>query len=206
MICSTLFNLIEDCKSKMKNPELYSKLAKGQSPKFMVVACSDSRVSPSHVLDFQPGEAFMVRNVSALVPTYDKITQTGIGAAIEYAVLHLKVENILVIGHSSCGGIQALMKSTDDGSTSTDFIENWVKIGSQAKAKVKSEHGSLSFPEQCTLCEKEAVSLSLDNLLTYPFVRDAVMKKTLALMGGHYDFVNGAFSIYMDKKWSPQIV
>ncbi|KAL7610594.1 hypothetical protein Lser_V15G11434 [Lactuca serriola] len=81
-----------------KNPDLYEELCKGQSPKFMVFACSDSRVCPSHILDFQPGEAFMVRNIANMVPQYDKIKYSGVGAALEYAVVHLKVENILVNG------------------------------------------------------------------------------------------------------------
>ncbi|CAA0822237.1 Beta carbonic anhydrase 1- chloroplastic, partial [Striga hermonthica] len=74
-----------------KDPALYAKLAKGQSPEFLVFACSDSRVCPSHVLNFQPGEAFIVRNIANMVPPFDKTKHSGTGAAIEYAVLHLKV-------------------------------------------------------------------------------------------------------------------
>jgi len=179
-----------------KNPTLYGELAKGQSPKFLVFACSDSRVCPSHILNFQPGEAFIVRNIANMVPPYDKIKHSGVGAAIEYAVLHLKVQNIVVIGHSCCGGIKGLMSIPDDGTTASDFIEQWVQICSPAKAKVKSDHSELSFTEQCTNCEKEAVNVSLGNLLTYPFVRDAVGKKTLALQGAHYDFVKGSFQLW----------
>ncbi|MGL8333393.1 hypothetical protein NA442_22665 [Salmonella sp. NW596] len=178
------------------NPALFGELAKGQSPKFMVFACSDSRVCPSHVMGFQPGEAFMVRNIANMVPAYDQTRYSGVGSAIEYAVLHLKVENIVVIGHSCCGGIKGLMSLSDDGSTSTEFIEDWVKIGLPAKAKVKAELGSSPFAEQCTLCEKEAVNVSLGNLLTYPFVRDGLVKKTLALKGGYYDFVKGSFELW----------
>ncbi|KAJ4972766.1 hypothetical protein NE237_005940 [Protea cynaroides] len=200
-----LFNPVERMKTGFiqfkkekyeKNPALFGQLAKGQSPKFMVFACSDSRVCPSHVLNFQPGEAFMVRNIANMVPPYDQTRYSGIGAAIEYAVLHLKVENIVVIGHSCCGGIRGLMSIPDDGSTSTDFIEDWVKICLPAKATVKSECGSLPLPEQCSRCEKEAVNVSLGNLLTYPFVRDGLMKKTLALKGGYYDFVNGSIELW----------
>ncbi|KAK4367457.1 hypothetical protein RND71_011249 [Anisodus tanguticus] len=179
-----------------KNPALYGELAKGQSPKFMVFACSDSRVCPSHTLNFQPGEAFMVRNIANMVPAYDKTRYSGVGAAIEYAVLHLKVENIVVIGHSACGGIKGLMGLPADGSESTAFIEDWVKIGLPAKAKVLAEHGDKDFAGQCTACEKEAVNVSLGNLLTYPFVRDGLVKKTLALKGGYYDFVNGGFELW----------
>ncbi|KAK7266093.1 hypothetical protein RIF29_18733 [Crotalaria pallida] len=179
-----------------KNPALYGELAKGQAPKFMVFACSDSRVCPSHVLDFQPGEAFVVRNVANMVPPYDQTKFAGAGAAIEYAVLHLKVSEIVVIGHSACGGIKGLLSFPFDGTYSTDFIEEWVKIGLPAKAKVKAAHGDAPFPELCYHCEKEAVNVSLGNLLTYPFVRDGLVNKTLALKGGYYDFVKGSFELW----------
>ncbi|KAF3685958.1 Carbonic anhydrase [Capsicum annuum] len=125
-----------------------------------------------------------------------KLRYSGVGAVIEYAVLHLKVENIVVIGHSACGGIKALMKLPKDGSESTEFIENWVKIGLPAKAKVLAEHPDSTFEEQCKYCEKEAVNVSLANLLTYPFVRDGLVNKTLALKGGYYDFIKGEFQLW----------
>ncbi|KAI4314326.1 hypothetical protein L6164_027246 [Bauhinia variegata] len=188
-----------------KNPDLYGELAKGQSPKFMVFACSDSRVCPSHVLDFQPGEAFVVRNIANMVPPYDKTKYSGAGAAIEYAVLHLKVEIILVIGHSCCGGIKGLMSIPDDGTTASEFIEQWVQICTPAKSKVKAD-SQLSFQEQCTNCEKEAVNVSLGNLLTYPFVRDGLVKKTLTLKGAHYNFVDGTFELWdLDFKITPSV-
>ncbi|RVW53113.1 Carbonic anhydrase, chloroplastic [Vitis vinifera] len=111
-----------------KYPDYYKQLAEGQHPKFLVFACSDSRVSPSHVLNFKPGEAFMCRNIANLVPAFNQLRYSGVGAVIEYAVKHLEVENILVIGHSRCGGIEALMSLPADGTTSNDFIDDWVKI------------------------------------------------------------------------------
>uniref|UniRef100_A0A0D3AG72 Carbonic anhydrase n=2 Tax=Brassica oleracea TaxID=3712 RepID=A0A0D3AG72_BRAOL len=106
---------VEQITAELKTGEL----AKGQSPKYMVFACSDSRVCPSHVLNFQPGDAFVVRNIANMVPPFDKAKYGGVGAAIEYAVLHLKVENIVVIGHSACGGIKGLMSFPLDGNNST---------------------------------------------------------------------------------------
>ncbi|KFK23871.1 hypothetical protein AALP_AAs48398U000100, partial [Arabis alpina] len=89
----------------------------------------------------QPGDAFVVRNIGSMVPPFDKVKYSGVGAAIEYAVLNLKVKNIVVIGHSACGGIKGLMSSALDGNNSTDFIEDWVKICLPAKVKVISEFG-----------------------------------------------------------------
>ncbi|KAI3698884.1 hypothetical protein L2E82_42779 [Cichorium intybus] len=189
-----------------KNPDLYEELSKGQSPKFMVFACSDSRVCPSHILDFQPGEAFTVRNIANMVPQYDKIKHSCVGAALEYAVLHLKVENILVMGHSCCGGIKGLMSIPDDGTTHSDFIENWVNICASAKNKVKAEFGDLDIAELCTHCEKEAVNVSLGNLLTYPFIKAAVLSKTLTLKGGYYNFLKGSFDFWcLDHGLSPPL-
>ncbi|KAG6405671.1 hypothetical protein SASPL_133263 [Salvia splendens] len=175
-----------------KDPALYSKLAVGQSPKFLVFACSDSRVCPSHILNFQPGEAFVVRNIANMVPPFDKTKYSGVGAAIEYAVLHLKVENILVIGHSCCGGIKGLMSIPSDGTTK--------------RVRVETECKNLSLEEQCSQLEKEAVNVSLGNLFSYPFVREAVVKKTLLLKGAHYDFVKGSFELWdLDSTLSPSI-
>lgn len=191
---------------RMKEGFVHFKKEKYEKNQFMVFACSDSRVCPSHVLDFQPGEAFMVRNIANMVPPYDKIKYVGVGAALEYGVLHLKVENIVVIGHSTCGGIKGLMSFPDEGPTSTDFIEDWVKIYLPAKHNVKVEHADKPFSEQCTMCEKEAMNVSLGNLLTYPFVREGLVKKTLALKGGYYDFVNGTFELWgLDFGLSPSL-
>ncbi|CAH2035987.1 unnamed protein product [Thlaspi arvense] len=189
----------------MKRPGLYNALAKSQSPKFLVFACSDSRVSPSHILNFQPGEAFIVRNIGNMVPLFDKTQHSGTGAALEYPIVNLNVENILVIGHSRCGGIKGLMSIEDDAAPSKSvFIEDWVKIGTPAKNRVKQEFEDLSFEDQCTHCEKESVNVTLGNLMSYPFVRERVVRNKLALRGGHYDFVNGTFELWeLDFKTTP---
>ncbi|XP_054807756.1 carbonic anhydrase 2-like [Prosopis cineraria] len=184
--CDFKFNTFD------KNPDLFDKLAKSQSPKFLVFACSDSRVSPDLILNFQPGEAFMVRNIANMVPPY-QFRDNGVGAAIEYGITVLGIPNILVIGHSKCGGIKRLMEYPEDGSHPFDFIDEWLKIGLAAKNKVKSEHDPTTPPEDlCKYCEKESVNKSLDNLMTYPYVKG----NTLALLGGYYDFVKGQFKLW----------
>ncbi|TXG50281.1 hypothetical protein EZV62_022805 [Acer yangbiense] len=187
-----------------QHPDIFNELAKEQKPKFLVFACSDSRVSPSHVLDFHLGEAFMAHNIANLVPAFNQsvflsiaqLRYSDAGAVIEYAVSQLKVENILVMGHSKCGGIARLMELPGDGSTTFDFVDDWVKIALPAKIKVKAQYPHLSLEKQKAICEREAVNLSLSNLLTYPYVRKGLENKTLALRGGHYDFVEGKFELW----------
>ncbi|XP_020579561.1 carbonic anhydrase 2-like [Phalaenopsis equestris] len=174
-----------------KKSEVFKQLAEGQSPKFLVFACSDSRVCPSVLFNFQPGEAFTIRNIANMVPPYDKVS-----SLILYEVFAFQVENIIVIGHSRCGGIKALLSIKDEGTLGTDFIEDWVKICSAAKETVKKEHADLPFEEQCSKLEKKAVQVSLENLKTYPYVKEGLEKKTLALYGGYYDFVNGTFETW----------
>ncbi|KAE9608507.1 putative carbonic anhydrase [Lupinus albus] len=178
-----------------KNLELYKELALHQSPRFLIFACSDSRVSPDVILNFQPGEAFSARNIANMVPTYNQ-RDNGVGAIIEYAIEALKVSNILVIGHSKCGGIKRLMSHPEDGSPDYDFIDDWLKIGLPAKIKVLEEHPHANFEKQCELCEKESVNNSIVNLKTYPFVKKGVCDKSLKILGGYYDFVNGKFELW----------
>ncbi|KAM6569952.1 hypothetical protein CsatB_017937 [Cannabis sativa] len=175
-----------------KYPCLFNELAKTQNPKFLVFSCSDSRVNPSHFLNFQPGEAFMARNIGNLIPIYNTLKYSGVGAIIEYAVTHLEVENILVIGHSSCGGIEALMSDP----VGSDFIDDWVNIAQIVKNKVKAEYSNLSPEEQRKICTEEAVNLSLKNLNSYPFVLKRVEEKKITLRGGYYHFGDGSLKLW----------
>ncbi|KAB1206665.1 Carbonic anhydrase 2, chloroplastic [Morella rubra] len=117
-------------------------------------------------------------------------------AALEFAVNSLKVENILVIGHSCCGGIRALM-SMEDEADSSSFIRSWVVVGKNARLITKSAASNLSFDQQCKHCEKESVNHSLLNLLTYPWIEEKVAKGQLSVHGGYYDFVDCTF-----EKWT----
>ncbi|KAF3975171.1 hypothetical protein CMV_001557 [Castanea mollissima] len=173
----------------------FQNLAEGQAPKFMIIACADSRVCPSVILGFQPGEAFMVRNVANLVPPFES-GPSETNAALEFAVNSLKVENILVIGHSRCGGIRALMSMQDEVDSSS-FIRSWVIVGKNARLNTKSAASHLGFDQQCRHCEKESVDHSLVNLLTYPWIEQKVAKGELSVHGGYYDFVDCTF-----EKWT----
>ncbi|CAG7886400.1 unnamed protein product [Brassica rapa] len=179
----------------MDNLEHYKKLADAQAPKFLVIACADSRVCPSAVLGFQPGEAFTVRNIANLVPPYES-GPTETKAALQFSVNTLEVENILVIGHSRCGGIQALM-GMEEVDSSRSFIHNWVIVGKKAKESTKAVASNLHFDHQCQHCEKTSINHSLERLLGYPWIEEKVRKGSLSLHGGYYDFVNCTF-----EKWT----
>ncbi|CAN6686215.1 unnamed protein product [Malus baccata var. baccata] len=179
----------------MENLEHYQNLAKGQAPKFMVISCADSRVCPSTILGFQPGEAFVVRNIANLVPPFES-GPSETNAALEFSVNFLKIENILVVGHSCCGGIRALM-GMDDEVDKSSFIQNWVVVGKDARSWTKAAASKLSFDQQCKHCEKESINRSLLNLLTYPWIDEKVKKGVLAVHGGYYDFVECTF-----EKWT----
>eukprot|EP00249_Psilotum_nudum_P004840 c18328_g1_i1 orf=401-1216(-) len=193
-----------------KEHELFQQLAESQHPKFMIITCSDSRVDPFKIFGLDLGEAFIVRNVANLVPPYTaKGGSMSVGSSIEYAVLHLKVEYLLVMGHSRCGGVKALMSSVDDASNKfSEFIEDWVRVGKRTAKHIKGAFPNSSFEEQCTVCEKELISQSLINCLTYPFVNRAVEHGNLTLQGSYYDFVTGSMQLWnLDFKFSdPEIL
>ncbi|CAB4289803.1 unnamed protein product [Prunus armeniaca] len=169
----------------MENLEHYQNLAKGQAPKGM----------PFNHLGFQPGEAFIVRNIANLVPSFES-GPSETNAALEFSVNALEVENILVVGHSCCGGIRALM-SMDDEVEKSSFIQNWVVVGRDARLWTKAAASKLSFDQQCKHCEKESINRSLLNLLTYPWIEEKVKNGVLSVHGGYYDFVDCTF-----EKWT----
>jgi carbonic anhydrase len=173
-------------------PELYQQLiTRGQSPKAIIIACCDSRVHPAHVMETDPGDIFVVRNVANLVPSYVDDGKThGTSAAIEFAVKHLHVPHVIIMGHSQCGGIRALMESKSDGDTRI-FIDPWMAIMAPARAMVEKDHHNASLDEKCSVCERAAIGVSLANLKSFPFILDAVRDGRLHLHGWYFDIVNG---------------
>lgn len=169
-----------------EQPDFYRLLVeKGQRPKVMVIACSDSRVNPSIIAKADPGELFIVRNVANLVPPYAPDSNYhGTSAAIEFAVRDLKVEHIIVLGHSHCGGIQCLCEGHEDNKE-REFIDGWMSIVEQAR------DDQLEGTAQLRHVEKEAVKISLDNLLSFPWVEQRVAGGTLQLHGWWFDLVAG---------------
>jgi carbonic anhydrase len=125
-----------------QRPALFEGLAGGQRPEVLVIACSDSRVDPAILLNAEPGELFVVRNVAALVPPYQPDEHYhGTSAALEFAVRDLEVGHVVVLGHSSCGGMTALRRSLSGDPPPREFIGPWVSI-TETAAPDCAHHGS----------------------------------------------------------------
>jgi carbonic anhydrase len=162
----------------------------GQSPSIMVIGCVDSRVSPEVIFDAAPGELLVARNVANLVPRYEPegSQQHGTSAALEFAVKALKVSHIVVLGHAFCGGIKAFA-SDDAPLTASDFIGRWMsQIAPAADAITAPKEDWESYLRQL---EFASVELSLQNLMTFPFVKTAVEKGELGLHGAYFGVASG---------------
>lgn len=200
----TINQLIEGYKNfrakYFEQSELYNNLVKyGQNPKALVIACCDSRVDPAIVTGCEPGELFVVRNVANLVPPFDNNPQYhGTSAAIEFAVKSLKVQNIIVFGHSFCGGIRALME-TKDNENQTDFINAWMGIAKLAKEKVLKEYQHCSLDEKAHHCEQESLITSLNNLHTFPWIAKRVEEKQLFTHAWYFNLTTGLVEAYDPK-------
>ncbi len=176
-----------------EHKDRYAELARdGQAPSSMVIACSDSRVSPELIFDSGPGEIFVVRNVSNLVPPYaPDLGNHGTSAALEFAVTVLNVSRIVVLGHSQCGGIRALVKGPETGGE--DFIASWMKIAEPARARVcDAPDAPEDFDAICSQCERESIRVSLGNLLTFPWIKSRVEAGALKLAGLHFNVQSAA--------------
>lgn len=169
--------------------DLYQRLAEdGQQPKCMIIACSDSRVDPQLIFDAGPGDIFVVRNVANLVPPYAPNQDFhGTSAALEFAVTQLQVQNIVVMGHAGCGGIASLLKQS---TAPTDFVGTWMRIAEPARVKALACCAGDPVKLQTT-CEHAAVEVGLENLMTFPWVRERVESGALKLVGCHFDIATG---------------
>ncbi len=163
---------------------------RGQSPETMVIGCCDSRVSPESIFDAGLGELFVVRDIASLVPVYQTDTNThGVSAALEFGVQVLKVKHIVILGHALCGGIGAVINKTAPLSPG-DFIGRWMSMFIKPGEVVEQgEHETKK--EFVTRMEKAGILRSIENLMTFPFVREAVERGHLQLHGAYFDVREG---------------
>lgn len=181
-----------------ENQAWYRRLAEGQHPRAMVISCCDSRVHVTSVFGADQGEFFLHRNIANLVPPYEVDGgQHGTSAAVEYAVTALKVAHLIVLGHSSCGGVKGCHDMCSGAAPELEdkssFVGRWMDILRPGYERVKD----IKDPDERTAAlEKEAVLVSLENLMTFPFVKAAVDDGLLTLHGLWHDIGEGGIEQY----------
>ena len=187
-----------------ENRAWYKKIAgEDQRPRAMVISCCDSRVHVTSIFGADQGEFFIHRNVANLVPPYQPDSDHhGTSAAVEYAVNALKVTHLIVLGHSNCGGVQSCLSmcrgEAPDLEKTSSFVGRWMDILRPGYERVKNEPDRR---KQLLILEKEAVLVSLENLMTFPFIREAVENDMLALHGLWTEIGDGELE-YFDTKTS----
>jgi carbonic anhydrase len=171
--------------------ERYQALSEtGQRPETLVIACSDSRVDPQIVFGAGPGELFTIRNVAGLVPPYSPDAgYHGTSAALEYGVRVLKVARIVVLGHAQCGGVQAMVEGAP--AEARDFVEPWMAM---AQSALKRKPVSRDPQDVLMHYEVEVLRLSLENLMTFPWIADAVAAGTLQLHAFRFGIQSGVLA------------
>lgn len=172
---------------------------KGQEPKIMVISCCDSRVDPSLIFGTNPGDLFVVRNVANLVPPCDTSPHHhATSSALEFSIRGLKVEHVIVMGHTGCGGIKALMEQPAELGANHEhsFILQWMGIAEKARKEVLHEAPDKPIEEQVNLCELKSLEISYQNLSTFPFVKEAVEAGQLTLHAWVFDLESCALSVY----------
>ena len=164
---------------------------RGQAPETMIIGCCDSRVAPEVIFDAGPGELFVMRNVANLVPPYSPDSNYhGVSSAVEYAVMVLKVRNIVVLGHARCGGIQAFADNASPG----DFIGRWMSLVAPAAKEIKSREEAPG--NYLTRLEQASLLRSIENLMTFPYVRSACESGELALHGAYFNVSTGELEVH----------
>lgn len=184
-----------------KENETFRKLAEhGQDPKVMVIACSDSRVDPAIILNSQPGDLFMIRNVANLVPPYDTTAgYHGTSAALEFGICGLGIRQVIVFGHSQCGGITALVKKMNANRPSSTFIDTWMKIGKNAYENTFKKYNNCceaSFVEECS---RNSLIQSINNLKTFPWIVQRLEEGALCLHAWYFDIKTGTIFSFNEK-------
>lgn len=177
-----------------ENRSWYRRLAEdGQHPRAMVVSCCDSRVHVTAIFGADSGEFFIHRNIANLVPPFSPDGGLhGTSAAVEYAVKELKVAHVIVLGHSACGGVRGCYDMVSGRAPeleeATSFVGRWMDILRPAFGELPPGEDA----ERLRALEKAAVRVSIANLLTFPFVREAVEEGKLTLHGLWHDIGEGS--------------
>jgi carbonic anhydrase len=180
-----------------KDDSAFAELVRrGQQPKILMIACSDSRVDPALVMNCQPGDLFVIRNVANLVPPYqDDQSYHGTSAALEFGVCVLGIEHVILFGHTQCGGIQSLLEHSHE-KCGQSFLTKWMELAKAAHDAVVDYHDKESLEEKIILCGHYSLINSLKNLQSFPWIAERVQKGSLSLHAWNFDMARGLLEEY----------
>jgi carbonic anhydrase len=179
-----------------KEEEFFKRLSRDQNPEVLFITCADARVDPNLVTQSKPGDLFIVRNVGNIIPPYDAIRdKNSVAAAIEFAVLELRVADIIICGHSNCGAIQTLFQEESD-LKDMPHLRDWIRIALPVKEIMDKHYAHVSLDFRNRIAEKENILDQLRNIQTYPFVVKALEEGKLYLHGWYYDIGTGNIFSY----------
>jgi carbonic anhydrase len=179
--CNTVFN---------QNHEFYQELVKGQQPPVLWIGCSDSRIQTGHITDAKAGTLFMHRNIGNMVPAND----WSLATVLEYGIKHLKVQDIVICGHSDCGAIKALDKNLEEDVYIPHWLNNAIEAKQRIDAKIKKPSNPQELKNRSRMIEQENVRLQIEHLKTYPIIKNAIKEKRIEIHGLYYDLETGALS------------
>jgi carbonic anhydrase len=181
-----------------RHKELFRELGRQQKPHTLFIGCSDSRVVPNLITGSNPGELFIVRNVANIVPPYRSTEEyVSTTSAVEYAVLSLGVDTIVVCGHSNCGGCAALNQA-DEELAHLPHVRKWLEVSREVKGRVERLMTGDTPEEREWLTEQVNVLVQMKNLLTYPYVRERYERDELRILGWHYLIETGEIYNFND--------
>lgn len=177
----------------------YRDLARyGAHSKILMIACCDSRVDPAIITNCAAGDLMVTRNIGNLVPPYEtggRFAETQ--AALEFAVCYLKVQHIVVMGHSRCGGIRSLLTRLVDDFDPERALDRWTLVAEPAARQVLAEMPDADLDDQACACSRRALAASLDNLRGYPWIAAALARDAVQIHGWYFNLANGDLQRYL---------
>jgi carbonic anhydrase len=173
----------------------------GQRPKVLMIACSDSRVDPAIVMNCQPGDLFVIRNVANLVPPFeDDLSYHGTSAALEFGICVLGIRHVILFGHTQCGGIQSLLEHSHEKCGPKSFLTKWMSLAGAAHDAIEDYHAAKPMDQKVILCGQYSLVNSLRNLQTFPWIQERVKEKSLFLHAWNFNMTEGTLEAYDENK------
>ncbi|ABI60954.1 carbonic anhydrase [Granulibacter bethesdensis] len=173
----------------------FEALAKGQNPVALFITCADSRISPEMITHAEPGDLFVCRNIGNIVPKYGDMLG-GVSAVIEYAVTALKVDTIIICGHSDCGAMKALRDPEAKELDAMPTVRNWLSNALEARDMVHEHHGDLEGDHYTQALVEQNVLLQMKHLRSHPAVAAGIEKGNLQIYGWVYGIEDGRIEVF----------